>query len=349
MRREWKLNTVIFALGRRWKAQGETLRIRLEMEGITCAAYEDGMIAEKAGNKGILAVTDDKELALKMKAENVPCVGCAGMEEGYFDGAGMVTDHPGELEVRTLEEYLLRFYGLPVTIAKTDRVLIREIVRSDFEDLRRISMQAEMGYLQDICRPGGGGRDPGICVQAEIERLQDICHSGEGGRDPGTCEQAETAYFQGAMGESCFEPDRLEAYISHVYRLYGYGLWSVVKKSGGAPETLIGCCGLSDWEGACPSENGSQRENAGCGEADFSGSGVCLEMQYMVDEFYQGQGYGTEMCRAVLDYAFGYLEADEVWLRIHPDNEPSLGLAGKLGFGLVGMGPDGLLYFQTTR
>lgn len=99
--------------------------------------------------------------------------------------------------------------------------------------------------------------------------------------------------------ENCFERTRMKAYIEHVYRLWGYGLWSVWTRKG----SLIGCCGL----------NGS-------------------ELQYMLDEKWQGRGYGLEMCRAVLSYAAEKTDLNKIWVRVHPDNQQSLRLAEKLGF-----------------
>lgn len=112
-------------------------------------------------------------------------------------------------------------------------------------------------------------------------------------------------------GENCFEPERMLSYIENVYRFYGYGLWSVWTKAG----ELIGCCGLAEFE---------RRANSECPTG--------LELQYMVVPEYQRQGYGIEMCTAALAYAFERTDWEEIWVRIHPDNQGSIRLALRLGF-----------------
>jgi RimJ/RimL family protein N-acetyltransferase len=105
---------------------------------------------------------------------------------------------------------------------------------------------------------------------------------------------------------------RLTAYIRHVYRLYGYGLWMVL----GRNETRIGLCGLTDWDAE---------------EIDLDSS--LLQLQYAVAPAFRRQGYAFEMCRAVLEYAMEQMpERKDLWLRIHTENAPSLHLAEKLGF-----------------
>ena len=350
MKEERKLNTVILSLGGSWDIQGKLLKKKMEDMGITCIVMENtvrdtvpgaksavpgtentmkmsAMIRQTVTGKReeLLVITDDREMALQMRESSIACVGCAGPEEPFFDGVDMVTGEPEELEAEELEEYLLHFHGLPVTAARTKRLLIREIIPEDFSALHPISTQ-----------PG-------------------------------------TEYLQALPGENCFESDRLEAYIRHVYRLYGYGLWSVIKAgSKGGPDELIGCCGLSDFEPGSHKLCGSEEAGTEPSASLYPGSGrpeaslrpdqspeadgpalnpgrICLELQYMVDEKYRRQGYGLEMCRAILERAFDRYGADEVWMRIHPDNVPSLCLARKLGFVRVCREADGLLYFCTTR
>ncbi len=98
----------------------------------------------------------------------------------------------------------------------------------------------------------------------------------------------------------------LRAYIDTAYRLQGYGLWSVLYG-----ETLIGSCGFA------PAPAGA------------------LELQYMLDPAYQGQGFGTKMCRAALEYARERLHAKDICVRISPGNAASLALARKLNVTII--------------
>lgn len=213
-------------------------------------------------------ITDSRRLLLQAGRAGIVCVGCAAPEEAFLDGAALVTDSPEELNGRLLEELLLRTTGRPVTIAGTERLLIREMAQEDAKRLYEISRQKGME------RAVSGGWDDFFC------------------------------------------PDHLAAYIRSVYRFYGYGLWSVLLSDG----TLIGCCGFSE---RCAPENAEAAAQ----------SPVILELQYMLDEAYRGRGFGTEMCAAALRYAAERTEWRTVYVRIRPENEASLRLAEKLGFG----------------
>lgn len=275
MVRKKVIGQVLFVLGAEWEKERLELEKRLEMAGIFWSQRKGTQAGVqfleqfKAPEK-LIAVTDDRELALKAGELGIACIGCADADAPYFGHAGMVTDAPSELEADILEEYLLHYHHIPVTAAETGRLVLREIAEEDFETLCRISRQEGMEFTQS-----------------------------------------------GAEGDF-FDKERMAAYIAHAYALYGYGMWSVLKKDG----TLIGCCGLSDqtWE------DGDTR----------------LELQYMLDRGCWGQGYGTEMCRAVLRYASARTDRQAVWLRIHPGNEPSKHLAQKLGFVYQGAGRDGV-------
>lgn len=107
----------------------------------------------------------------------------------------------------------------------------------------------------------------------------------------------------GGLEQNFFRRETLLPYIDCAYRFFGFGLWSVLTTDG----TLIGCCGFSHWEDK-------------------------IELQYMLDQAYRGKGFGTQMCRAALSYAALRTEWECVYVRIAPDNGPSLHLAEKLGF-----------------
>lgn len=99
-----------------------------------------------------------------------------------------------------------------------------------------------------------------------------------------------------------------EAYIKHRYRYYGYGMWLVFDKESGK---LIGRAGL---------ENRDYPE------------GTAIELGYMIAPEYQGKGYATEVCRAILTYAKEELEAESVNCLVDEKNVPSVRLVEKLGF-----------------
>jgi RimJ/RimL family protein N-acetyltransferase len=117
---------------------------------------------------------------------------------------------------------------------------------------------------------------------------------------------------EAGMEDGPLDAERLTAYVRHVYRLYGYGLWMVLDRDG----TRIGLCGLGDWEAEEIEPNRS-----------------LLQLQYAVAPAFRRQGYAFEMCCAVIAYATEQMpERNDLWLRIHAGNIPSLHLAEKLGF-----------------
>ena len=275
----------------------------------------------------MLVLTDDRELAEQISKLGIACVGVAGESDAFFNGTDLVVEEPEKLEMQELEKYLQRYHGLPVTIARTRRLTLREMIVDDWRVLNRIDHQSGM-------------------------------------------EKAR----QDAEETDSFEKSRLESYIGSQYRLYGYGLWSVVLdkertdseekerceavgsekifsakdgtadvaagKTGGRAERIrecvIGCCGFSALE-----ERPDMQKSIEDGEdAQDQENPVILELQYMLDEAYRRQGYGTEMCRAAIAYAYEQLEADEIMVRVRSDYQEAISFARSIGFRPVSVKPE---------
>lgn len=305
--------------------------------GIPCERWtKDRSLPDE--RESVLFLTDEKPLARWAAANQIACIGAAAQEDGFFEGADLVVEQPELLTRQEIEEYLAHYHGIPVVIARTEHLLLREICPADFERLNAISRQAGM----------------------------------------------ETARAE-TNGESGFEADRLEAYIARQYRMYGYGLWSVLllDEREGA-EQVIGCCGFSEcssevlfceqnvrrrdvWKGGeyaavgnatgnCIGENSAvvDKETGNCADENDAAVGdaagncanehnaailedevhpqAVLELQYMLDEAQRRKGYGTEMCRAALDYGYQWLEAEAVWVRVKKENTVGVKFAQSLGF-----------------
>ena len=111
--------------------------------------------------------------------------------------------------------------------------------------------------------------------------------------------------------EECWR--RLAASVGS-WQLLGFGSWAVETKDG----TLIGNVGLFNaWRDLQP-EFGDEPE-----------------MGWIFAAGVHGQGYATEACRAALDWAESNIDPTPVWAIIAPANQPSLNLAGKLGFEML--------------
>lgn len=116
------------------------------------------------------------------------------------------------------------------------------------------------------------------------------------------------------------------AYIENMYAFYGYGMWLVIEKSG---QKVIGRAGL---------ENRTLH-----GKAE-------LELGYAIATDHQNQGYATEVCEAILQYATEHLGEQQIHCLIEPGNTRSIHLAKKLGFACKGTVTDqGKQYLDYIR
>lgn len=143
------LQKIVTYLQNNWIEQEEKLQREMQREGL---AYERASCVPAADKlsqtdlQSTILLTDDQRLAAEWKRCGGICVGCI-QTDGFFEGAELVTDRLEALERITLEETLLHGIGLPVTIAETDRLMIREIAAHEVETLYQMSLQKEMEYL----------------------------------------------------------------------------------------------------------------------------------------------------------------------------------------------------------
>lgn len=113
------------------------------------------------------------------------------------------------------------------------------------------------------------------------------------------------------------------AYIEHMYGYYEYGMWLVFSKETGE---LIGRAGLENRD-YC-----DEQETQGVSGTYHSE----MELGYIIATEYQRQGYATEVCQAILEYAWENLCPDRINCLIDEENYPSRRLVEKLGFQLIG-------------
>ena len=103
--------------------------------------------------------------------------------------------------------------------------------------------------------------------------------------------------------------DKVQAYIerkmAHDER-DGYGIWPVVLKS---ENRVIGECGITQIPGWEPD----------------------IEIAWIFNKTYHGQGYATEAARAVSDFAFSELRIARLYALIDRFNAPSIAVANRLG------------------
>lgn len=117
---------------------------------------------------------------------------------------------------------------------------------------------------------------------------------------------AITRHMENLFPEKEAERAYMKAYIDQIYGFYGYGLWTVVLKESGR---VIGRAGLSVREGY-----------------------ELPELGFVIETFYQKQGYGLEVCIAILKYAREELFFDKVQALVKEKNLASKRLLNRLGF-----------------
>lgn len=64
---------------------------------------------------------------------------------------------------------------------------------------------------------------------------------------------------------------------------------------------------------------------------------MCFEIGYWIDTKFTGQGYATETAKLLEDFAFSFLNANRVEIRVDTRNHASRKIPEKLGFQLEGI------------
>lgn len=88
--------------------------------------------------------------------------------------------------------------------------------------------------------------------------------------------------------------------------------WGIVRRKDGM---FLGTCGFHSWD----------PHNHSC------------EIGYEIDRMYWGNGYATEAIRAIVSFAFSYLEVYRIGALVHPDNRASERVLLNAGFQKEGM------------
>lgn len=79
----------------------------------------------------------------------------------------------------------------------------------------------------------------------------------------------------------------------------------------------------------CRRETGHPVGFVGLGDLDHANGSAQLGIALGED---RGQGLGTDAMRAILDFGFGELRLERIWLDVYVDNDPAVHLYEKLGF-----------------
>jgi RimJ/RimL family protein N-acetyltransferase len=119
------------------------------------------------------------------------------------------------------------------------------------------------------------------------------------------CADPEVMQYLGGIPLTRDEAWRNMAMVLGHWRLRGFGLWAVEERATKTLVGRVGCWQPEGWPG--------------------------LELAWTLRRAFWGQGFATEAARAALAFAFDVLERTHVISLIHPDNEPSIRVARRIG------------------
>lgn len=118
-----------------------------------------------------------------------------------------------------------------------------------------------------------------------------------------------TQFMEPLFEEKEAELQYVKDYREKVYDFYGFGMWTVLDKQTGQ---VIGRAGISMREGFEDPELG-----------------------FMIAKDYQGKGLATEVCQAILAFAYQEFQFSRFQALVCKDNLPSHKVLSKLGFSYV--------------
>lgn len=119
-------------------------------------------------------------------------------------------------------------------------------------------------------------------------------------------EPSITCYMEDLFQNPEEEIAYMQDYIRHMYGFYGFGMWTVTEKATGR---IIGRAGFDIREGY-----------------DLP------ELGFVIEKAYQGKGYASEVCEAILHYAKEELLFEQIQALVEEKNEASVRLLNRLGF-----------------
>lgn len=216
-----------------------------------------------------MLISDTQPYLTAARELGMACAGLQRPDTPYLSAPYLFTDFSDDLPAYLYQAYC-RFHDLPMTIARTPRLLIRETCLSD------------LAGLTDLYQRNPRDSDtPPLCF---------------------------------------FPPDNqetfLRSYIRTMYAFYGFGMYTVIRRTDGA---LIGHCGFD----LVSNQISDHTENTMDG---------IPALGYLIAPAFRRQGYGPEACRACLAHLAATTACRLVVCKIHKNNRSSLTLAQKLGF-----------------
>ena len=142
------------------------------------------------------------------------------------------------------------------------------------------------------------------------------------------CDPENVRYYRDAPSTIDEVKDELDWDLGWYLNNNGLGKWAIIHRETGK---LIGLCSLLPWP-----VDGIEE----------------VEMAYILSQEYRGQGLGTELSRAVIQYGFEELNLSRIVGLIEPDNLASRRVVEKIGMKFEREGMDeygSFLFYSFNR
>ena len=119
--------------------------------------------------------------------------------------------------------------------------------------------------------------------------------------------------------------DVYDSYIETGYRLYGFGLWTVLVEKSGKWEK-------AGWCGIMPPGDETEEDSVSFIYGDNTEMESLPQLGFVIRDDLRGQGIAKRACRGVLAYVKDQLGMEAFEIRTGADNEAAAALALSLGF-----------------
>ena len=249
----------------------------------------------------------------------------AGNGSEQFRGVSYIIQEPDLVDLDSYEKIYERGAGLPWTILKTRRCLVREFTVDDLEGIYSLYDDKARMFLEPPSEDHAHERE---ILKAYIERIYGLYGFGHWAvlamdpAAPGTTEPAAPGTMKPAA------PGTMKPAAPGTMDPAAPGTMDPL-----APGTLIGRIGFS----AVTAEKEAQVAALGV-------SGIDADFGFLVAASCRGTGIAQEVCEALLRYGFDCLGFLRVSADADPRNGASIRLLQKLGFTAVGRS-DGKIFF----
>ncbi len=142
------------------------------------------------------------------------------------------------------------------------------------------------------------------CIVREIKE-DDVAALYRIFRDSPEIEDEDLKFDESLYEDPLREEAYIRDYIKYQYRFFEYGIWLVIDKD---TKEIIGRAGLSSREGY-----------------------EDLELGYVIAPHERNKGYGYEVIKGVMDYAFSYMKLKSLNAFVRPENKKSIRLLERSG------------------